>query len=125
MISKVKSVQPSGTDNTPHGLLFKFEYQMEDGAVLSARHKSQDALFAPGTEVEYEIKGTTDYGNYGSVSKPKDQSYNGQRSPQKKTTGGNASFALSYAKDVFIAGKITQEELIPLAEKFNNWLNQH
>ena len=41
-ISKVKSVQPNGTWDSQYGTLYKFEYVMEDGAVVNANHKTQD-----------------------------------------------------------------------------------
>ena len=120
--SKVKSVQPNGTYESAHGTLFKFEYEMEDGVVLAANHKSQDGFLKAGESVEYTIKGTNAYGNYGSVSKPK-QPYAPNGNSYSKKTGGNASFALSYAKDLVVAGKVEVKQILDIAEKLNNWLN--
>ena len=89
--SKVKSAQPNGTYDSAHGTLFKFEYEMEDGVVLAANHRSQDGFFKVGEPVEYTIKGNNAYGNYGSVSKPK-PAFTPNGGTYKKT-GGNASFA--------------------------------
>ena len=68
-VSKVKSVQANGTYESSYGLLYKFDYEFEDGVSLAANHKMPDSFFAVGIEVEYEIKGTNNYGSYGSVGK--------------------------------------------------------
>lgn len=73
MKTKVKSVQANGTYQNKFGLLYKFDYEFEDGKSLSANHKTQEGNFKPGDEVEYEIKGSNDYGSWGSVSKPKEE----------------------------------------------------
>lgn len=70
--SLVAKVSGNGTFENSYGLFYKFEYEMEDGTVLSANHKSKDGNFPQGTEVEYVIRGTNDYGAWGKVSKPFD-----------------------------------------------------
>lgn len=70
MISKVKSVVPNGTYQSPNGLLYKFNYEMEDGAKLVANHKTEQSPFGIGDEVDYHIKGSNSYGSWGSVKKP-------------------------------------------------------
>mgnify|MGYP000005821609 CR=1 FL=1 len=71
MISKVKSVHPKNeTYQSPNGLLYKFNYEMEDGAKLSANHKTEQCPFKAGDEVDYHIKGSNNYGSWGSVKKP-------------------------------------------------------
>jgi hypothetical protein len=35
---------------------------------------------------------------------------------------GNESFAMSYAKDLVVAGKVEIKELLPCADKIFNWL---
>ena len=70
--SKVKSVQQDGTWNSKHDndLMYKHEYQFEDGVVLQASHKTQKP-FAEGVEVEYEVTRESDqYGKSGTVKKP-------------------------------------------------------
>ena len=69
MISKVKSVVPNGTYNSPNGLLYKFNYTMEDGVALTANHKTEQCPFGVGDEVDYHIKGSNNYGSWGSVKK--------------------------------------------------------
>lgn len=73
--SKVKAVQASGTWDSPNGMLYKFEYTMEDGTTLTAQHKEPSNVFQPDTEVEYEVKGENSYGKYGKVSKPQEQPF--------------------------------------------------
>ena len=120
--SKVKSVQPNGTYENAHGTLFKFEYEMEDGVVIAANHKSQQGFLKVGESAEYIIKGDAGFGNYGSVSKPK-QPYTPNSNSYSKKSGGNASFALSYAKDLVVAGKVEIKQILEIADKLNNWLN--
>jgi len=76
MLSTVKSIQGNGTFTSPHGAplgdgttgFFKFEYQMEDGAIVNANHKTAQSPFKVGDQVEYEI--TNHDHNNGKVKKP-------------------------------------------------------
>ena len=121
-ISKVKSVQGNGTFESKHGLLYKFEYEMEDGQVLMANHKTPSSPFAIGDDVEYVIKGSNDYGSWGNVSKPQEGEFK-QGGGFKKHSNG--SFALSYAKDLVVADKIDIKDILTTADRFNDWLNTH
>lgn len=69
--TKVKAVQGAGTWDSPHGLLYKFEYTMDDGETLTAMHK-QNKPFDVGSDVEYEITGENEHGKRGKVKKPSD-----------------------------------------------------
>lgn len=80
--STIKTVTANGTFESKHGLLYKFEYEMVDGTTLSANHKSKDNAFNIGDEVEYEVKGTNDYGSWGTVKKPESDS--------KASSGGDS-----------------------------------
>lgn len=87
--SKVKSVQQDGTWNSKHdnALMYKHEYEFEDGTKLEASHKTQKP-FAEGVEVEYEITRESDqYGKSGTVKKPQEQSQagGGQKSDKVQT----------------------------------------
>jgi len=117
--SKVKNVQGNGTYDSQHGTLFKFDYEFEDGAHLSANHKTQNH-FKIGDTVEYTVKGSNDSFTWGSVSKPKENNYNGYQG--KKNQSSTASFALSYAKDLVIADKVKIDNILPIATKLNDWL---
>lgn len=140
-ISKVKSVQPNGTLENQHGIdigggkigFYKFEYLMEDGQVIIANHKTTEP-FKEGAEVEYII--TNEQYNSGKVSKPKDGNYSPQpNKPYVKPSGNGqqASFALSYAKDVYVTNggtdpdndpKHVAEYITALADELLTWLNE-
>jgi hypothetical protein len=66
--SKVKAVQANGTWDSPNGIFYKFEYQMEDNQIVNAMHKTAEGFFKVGQEVEYEI--TKPEYNSGKVRKP-------------------------------------------------------
>ena len=89
MISKVKSVVPNGTYNSPNGLLYKFNYEMEDGAKLVANHKTEQCPFGAGSEVDYHIKGSNSYGSWGSVKKPEGE-FSAQGTKVAPTNNRNA-----------------------------------
>jgi len=129
--SKVKSVLPSGTFQSDYGVdlgdgtkgFFKFEYLMEDGAIVNASHKTKECPFNAGDEVEYVIT-NAEYNN-GKVSKPEEKTFQ-----RKSDKGSNASFALSYAKDYHTANGVEDATdpagtIIATAEKFLAWLNQN
>ncbi|HKK12410.1 MAG TPA: hypothetical protein VJ945_06235 [Flavobacteriaceae bacterium] len=117
--SKVKKVQANGTWNSNDGTLYyKYDYEMEDGTALQAMHKSQRP-FGIGDDVDYEVTRTHEiYGNSGKVSKPNEFQKGGF-----KKSGGNGSFALSYAKDLVVADKIDIKQILETADKFKNWLD--
>lgn len=39
-----------------------------------------------------------------------------------KKTVNNAAFAMSYAKDLVVAGKVEMKDLLPSADKIYNWI---
>ena len=69
-IRKVKSIKGNGTWDSPNGLLYKYEYEFEDGSIGSANHKTNPAPFKVGDEVEVETTGTNKYGMNIKVRKP-------------------------------------------------------
>ncbi len=95
--SKVKTVQGNGTWESNYGLLYKFEYLMEDGQVVNANHKTQDGAFKPGDTVEYEI--TNAQYNNGKVSKPKPEFKGGY-----DTKGIEVGHAINNAVNMLCAG---------------------
>lgn len=126
-ITKVKKVQGNGTYESQYGLLYKFDYDLEDGTFISANHKTEKS-FQIGDEVEYNIKGEANGMPYGTVSKPKDANFSGGF--KSKSQGSTSSFALSYAKDMAVAhisqGKeFKADDVIKVADVFNNWLKQN
>ncbi len=94
-ISKVKSVQGAGSFNSQHGMLYKFEYTMEDNTTLVANHKSETSFLPVGAEVEYQIKQTNAYGNSGTVSKPKPPQVGGAPFTNNTPTNQNNNFLKS------------------------------
>jgi hypothetical protein len=70
MIAKITHISPNGHYDSPHGRLFKQQYVFEDGAELSANHKTENSPFKVGDEVEYEVNGTNSYGAWGKVRRP-------------------------------------------------------
>lgn len=105
--SKVKSVQANGTyEHAQHGLFYKYEYVMEDNIVLTVNHKKQQP-FPVGSEVEYEIKGSNDYGSWGSVSKPKENNFTPKfkyEADPKKQTIIVAQSSMTKAIDILLSG---------------------
>lgn len=94
-ISKVKSVQGAGTFNSQHGLMYKFEYVMQDGATLVANHKSETGFLPVGADCEYQIKQTNAYGNSGTVGKPKAPHTGGAPFTSPTQTNQQSSFLKS------------------------------
>lgn len=148
-LSKVKTVQATGSfpndygavqDNPElphHGqkLLYKFEYEMEDGVILTANHKTTISPFPAGTPVDYEVtKDDEKYGKSGKVKKPDSGDYKSNPSGGSKGQyGGNASFAISYAKDVLIASYtspkeevlvLSTDQMFALGDKIYNWMEE-
>ena len=79
-ISKVKNVQGAGDWDSQYGKMYSFEYEMEDGVIFKANHKSPDGAFKIGDEAEYTITKENEYGKLGKVSKPQEigNSYGGR-----------------------------------------------
>lgn len=57
-------------------------------------------------------------GQYGKKFKLKSKGGGGFNSKPK----GNESFALSYAKDLVVSGKVEIKDILPIADKLFNWL---
>ena len=111
--SKVKKVQPSGTYNHPkHGMFYTFHYEFEDGKELSANHKTEKS-FNPGDTVEYLIKGSNEYGNYGTVSKLQEQqrstNTNQYKADPKKQTIIVAQSSMTKAIDILLSGVVSAQ----------------
>lgn len=124
----ITNIQGDGSYESQYGTLYKFEYQFNDGEMLTASHKTQACPFKIGDSVVYEIKGQNDYGKYGKVSKP--QQNNFVRNKTSKEQNRSASFALAYAKDyagfyISTGTDYTPDEIIATATKFNQWLKDN
>ena len=132
-LSKVKNVQSNGSFENQYGaeqpdgkkLLFKFEYEFEDGVYLSANHKTNTSPFPVGSEVEYEVTSSNDFGKKGKVSKPEETStFSGGKSDSvqkyivRQSSLNRAIEHLSY-KDHDL---MTKENIVALAEFYTNWV---
>ena len=136
-ISKVKQVQGAGTFEHSKGVdlgngklgFFKFEYTFEDGTVMVANHKSNQG-FDIGSEVEYEVLRDNDFGKSGKVSKPQQGDYRPNQS-FKSSKQSQASFALSYAKDIYCTYDVHDnpsdiiENVTAIADGLLEWLNNN
>lgn len=72
-VTKVTSVQGNGTWEGQHGVMYKFDYEFEDGNGLQAMHKTKENAFKVGDTVEYEVtRINNEYGSSGKVYKPKE-----------------------------------------------------
>ena len=128
--SKPSSIEAKGTFDSKFGLMYKYEISMEDGNTgqyASKKYTSTEAdgfPFIINVETEYEWHP----GQYPAI-KPKSDF-----KASKGGNGSNASFALSYAKDVLVASYMTAnpeiltlstEQMFDLANKMNEWLNKN
>ena len=111
--TKVKSVTANGTyDHPQHGTFYKYEYVFDDNQVLAANHKSQSP-FKQGDTVEYLVKGTNEYGSYGTVSKPQElpstNINNSYKADPKKQTIIVAQSSMTKAIDILLSGVVAIE----------------
>lgn len=67
-VATIKSVQSDGTFDSKYGMLYSFEYELDNGVVLKANHKKPEPIES-GERVEFTVKGQNDYGKYGSVKR--------------------------------------------------------
>jgi hypothetical protein len=125
----ITQVTGAGTWDSPNGILYKFAYSFDDGITITAQHKTETPRFKEGEKVGYEITKTNQYGSLGKVHKLEAVStqINGSSSFKEK----NASFALSYAKDVYIGlygakepAEVAQD-ITDLADIFKTWLDNN
>ena len=86
-----------------------------------AGHKTNAAKYPVGTEVEYE---TYKQGNYPKIK----FQYGGGGAGFQGKKGepkSNSAFAMSYAKDLVVAGSIPLDQLSTYAEKMLTWMNEN
>lgn len=151
MLSKVKSVQANGSfpndygavqdnpDLPNHGqkLLYKFEYEFEDGTVMTANHKTTVSPFPEGSEVEYDIVKThPEHGKSGKVKKPDSGNYTGSKASNDKPMDNTTQTmivkqnALGHATELLKHNammdndKFKSDDVIALAEKYRSWVMQ-
>ena len=146
-LSKVKSVTGNGSFESEYGalqesgkkLLFSFEYEMEDGTILTANHKTDTSPFAIGTDVEYEVTKThPEYGKSGKVKKPDTGQYSGSNNSYSKGDDSARQLmivrqsSLNRAVEIIshnaaiqqTSKEIDEIEIIELAERLTKWVMQ-
>jgi hypothetical protein len=131
MKSKITNITGNGTFDSKHGLLYKFEYTFEDGVTIAANHKTNASPFTIGQEIEYEVKGTNDYGAWGSVKKP-DENFNNAASAsanQNSQTSNDdrqklivAQSSLKAAVEFHNSTPADEAQVIATADTFFNWV---
>ena len=124
--SNVVSVEYQGTYDSNYGTLYQYVYTMEDGVKIKANHKTQEPRSGA---ISYEIQGELGQGLMrGKVGRPVDDlgfaqpTSTAKAKPQQENR--NKSFALSYAKDLFVGKEINAEAVIVVADKFLEWLDK-
>ena len=122
----ITQVTGAGTWDSPNGIIYKFAYSFDDGITLTAQHKTETPRFKEGEKVGYEITKTNQYGSLGKVHKLDAAPFQ-----PSKSKGSNGSFALSYAKDVYIGlygakepAEVAQD-ITDLADIFKTWLDNN
>lgn len=122
MKALIEDVQFNKEWESKYGKLFSFRVKYNDKTALyNSKYKDQKK-FIPGKEAEfteevktYNDKQTGEQKNY-TVIKP--LSFNRQSNFGKalnKEKSRYSGFAVSYAKDLLVAGRISKEELAPQA----------
>tara|TARA_R110002020_G_C15772415_1_gene728296 strand:+ start:14 stop:508 length:495 start_codon:yes stop_codon:yes gene_type:complete len=94
MIPKVKtirSIQGSGTYESPHGLLYSFDYEFEDDTSIRANHKTQQSPFNIGDEVNVTVKGTKEDFSWGQVQRKMEGFEFGDRTSPTTSTSNSVT----------------------------------
>ncbi|KKN74611.1 hypothetical protein LCGC14_0388130 [marine sediment metagenome] len=129
----VKTVQANNTWEGHGKTFYIFEVEIGEhaGQYMTPKFTDKDAPefpFQVGKEADYEFEG----GDRPKIKLPQKEFK--PSSASKGGSGSNSSFALSYAKDVLVASYMTQntevlvlstDQMFDLADKMNNWLNDH
>ncbi len=130
MNGKIKSIDKRGSWTGTHGTMFTYYVEIESnsGAVVTgeanAKAETIEGLpYKVGTMVEYEHEPSSDsrYDDKLKIKKEGDSvssNYSGG-----KTKVNNIYFALAYAKDLVVAGKIQLTAMYGVANDMDDWLN--
>ena len=125
--SKIKSVSFDREWSNPNGIVYYHTVEFENGDKGQVGTKEKmPAKLAVGTEHSYELE-TTDRGNKIKITQPANSfGGGGGKFVQKPFEHDAASFAMSYAKDIYIANMsqpISQPiDLYKQADAIYNWL---
>lgn len=121
--SRIKAVKEVKEWSNDYGTFYQHLIEMLNGDKIEISKKKK---YEPGQELTYEIVGDPgqhEFTKAKTAQKPQDHFKAGK--------GSNASFALSYAKDIAIAAyenggdKLSTDNILAVASKFNKWLNEN
>jgi len=118
----ITNIQPNGSFNSQYGELFNFLYTI-DNVQYSMNHKTNASPFIVNTELEYEVTAQATAQYPAKIKKVQTEFAPQQGQFQKKASGSNRSFALSYAKDCWVGNVIKGAEMFDLADKMVAWLD--
>jgi len=122
--SKITNKQGQGNWPSKYGLMYKWDIEFENGDCGEANTKDEDGKsYIVGETIDYEIT-DTDHGK-----RIKKLQVAGSPNSVKKG-GSNASFALSYAKDLVIGTVDSpvnhgEDAVMAIASKFKKWLDDN
>jgi len=114
--SKIVKKEDNGTFDSKHGLLYKWKIEMENGDKGDCNTKDQEGkAYVIGEAIDYDFEP----GEFPKIKKVYNKPNNSK--------GSNASFALSYAKDVYRDQyqNMSREEYFRLAGENLAWLKQN
>lgn len=121
--SNIKSVQGNGTWDSPHGLLYKFEYEMENGDVGGANHKTKEPKYKVGEEVTYEVVTKGDFVNIKFHNPQENKGYPTKKDPEvQKQIIRQSSISNALKHFELNEHKPKKEEVVQLAEYFKNYV---
>ncbi len=120
--SKITKVEMLPEWTGANGTFFPHKVTFENGDIAIANKKTQNA-YSEGQEIQYTLDGVDNYGNK-RFKEHRESTYSGGKK------GSNASFALSYAKDLAVAHirngvEYKADDIMKVAGKFNQWLNEN
>lgn len=120
--SSIKKVSFNRTFEMNGETYYQHSYEMEDGAMFNANHKSQEP-FKAGDAVEYEVTGEDKFGNSkGKVSKPSEYSGGGKNDDARQkmiVAQSSLSTAANFYRE---RSEGTEETVLKFAEKMYNWV---
>jgi hypothetical protein len=126
MKGTIENITPQASWSNDYGTFYPFIYQI-DGVLYEMSHKTDTSPLKVGDEYEFEIKSPAN-GNFpAKIKKAQDGAFAGG-SPSSFSGGGGKnrkagesekypSFAMSYTKDLIVAGKVELKNLKVTAER--------
>ena len=116
--SKIKEIRSVNSYESKYGTFYAHEILMENWDAWQLSKKTEGSIKV-GDELNYTIT-ENEYGF--KIKEVRDFPTNQQWGKKK---GWNASFALSYAKDLVVAGKTDVGTILEQATKFKEWLDNN